>query len=194
MDRHVNDRVNGSTKSSLKAKAEATGHSSPAGHSQHGSHKKKAAAAPGLKIPRYFTRPNIDPFDEVEWELRTAAITGETGKVYFEQKDVEIPKAWSQTATNVVVQKYFRGILGSPTRERSVRQLISRVANTIHKWGVATHYFASPADAESFRSELVHLLVQQKMAFNSPVWFNVGSEAEPQASACFINSVQDSMD
>ncbi len=194
MDRHVNDRVNGSAKSSLKAKAEATGHSSPAGHHQHGSHKKKAAGAPGLKIPRYFTRPNIDPFDEVEWELRTAAITGETGKVYFEQKDVEIPKAWSQTATNVVVQKYFRGILGSPTRERSVRQLIGRVANTIHKWGVATNYFASPADAESFRSELVHLLVQQKMAFNSPVWFNVGSEAEPQASACFINSVQDSMD
>jgi ribonucleoside-diphosphate reductase alpha chain len=148
----------------------------------------------GYKLARYFTTPGKDPFDLVEWELRTAAITGETGKIYFEQKDVEIPKAWSATATNVVVQKYFRGIVGTPQRERSVRQLIGRVAETISGWGKKGKYFASDADAATFRDELVHLLVEQKMSFNSPVWFNVGVEAEPQCSACFINSVQDSMD
>ena len=148
----------------------------------------------GIGIARYFTTAGRHPYDEVEWELRTAAITGEGGKVYFEQRDVEIPRGWSQTATNVVVQKYFRGLVGTPQRERSVRQLISRVADTISAWGQKLRYFATEADATIFRDELTHLLVQQKMSFNSPVWFNVGVEAEPQCSACFINSVDDSMD
>ena len=111
----------------------------------------------------------------------------------FEQKDVEVPKSWSQTATNVVVQKYFRGIIGTPGRERSVRQLISRVADTITNWGQKDGYFADDESARVFNAELKHLLVQQKMSFNSPVWFNVGIEAEPQCSACFINSVEDTM-
>ncbi len=154
----------------------------------------KSASKPGLQIPRYFTERGVDPFTEVEWELRTASITGESGKIYFEQKDVEFPKSWSQLATNVVVQKYFRGSLGTPTRERSVRQLIGRVVSTITGWGIKDGYFRTETDAEVFRSELTHLLLHQKMAFNSPVWFNVGVEAEPQCSACFINSVQDTMD
>src|SRR5262249_22658642 len=130
----------------------------------------------------------------------TAAITsggGEGGKVYFEQRDVEVPKAWSQTATNIVAQKYFRGIVGTPARESSARQLISRVADTIAGWGRKGGYFATEGDATTFHAELVHLLVQQKMSFNSPVWFNVGTMTEgeqPQCSACFINSVEDSMD
>ncbi|HEX3757094.1 MAG TPA: vitamin B12-dependent ribonucleotide reductase, partial [Kofleriaceae bacterium] len=115
------------------------------------------------------------------------------GKVFFEQRAVEFPKTWSQTATNVVVQKYFRGTLGTPERENSVRQMIGRVADTIYGWGKADGYFKSEADAWSFRDELVHLLLHQKMAFNSPVWFNVGVEPRPQCSACFINSVDDSM-
>jgi ribonucleoside-diphosphate reductase alpha chain len=152
------------------------------------------AARRGLSLSRYFTQAGRDPFQEVEWELRTAAITGETGKVYFEQRDVEVPVSWSQTATNVVVQKYFRGIVGTPARERSVRQLIGRVANTITEWGRKQKYFATEADVTTFRDELIHLLVHQKMSFNSPVWFNVGVEDKPQCSACFINSVDDSMD
>src|SRR6185436_9808638 len=128
------------------------------------------------------------------WELRTAAITGESGKMVFEQRDVEVPKFWSQTATNVVVQKYFRGELGTPGRERSVRQLIDRVADTITDWGMKDGYFADKDSAENYRAELKHLLVQQKMSFNSPVWFNDGIEAEPQCSACFINSVEDKME
>ena len=148
----------------------------------------------GLSIARYFTRPGVDPFDEVQWELRTASITGEGGKVYFEQKDVEMPASWSQLATNVVVQKYFRGGMGEPSRERSVRQLIGRVVTTISGWGLEKKYFKTDADAQVFRDELTHLLVEQKMAFNSPVWFNVGVEKEPQCSACFINSVADTMD
>lgn len=154
----------------------------------------KNAGKPGLQIPRYFTERGVDPYSEVEWELRTASITGEGGKVYFEQKDVEFPKSWSQLATNVVVQKYFRGAMGTPGRERSVRQLIGRVVSTITGWGIKDGYFRTETDAETFRSELTHLLVQQKMAFNSPVWFNVGVEEEPQCSACFINSVKDTMD
>ena len=150
-------------------------------------------ARPGLQVDRYFTREGVDPFEEVEWELRDAVISGADGKVFFEQRQVEFPKAWSQTATNVVVQKYFRGTLGTAQRERSVKQMIARVADTIYGWGKADGYFKSPRDAHAFRDELVHLLVQQKMAFNSPVWFNVGVEAEPQCSACFINSVDDSM-
>jgi ribonucleoside-diphosphate reductase alpha chain len=148
----------------------------------------------GIRIPRLFTVPGRDPFDEVEWELRTAAITGEGGKVFFEQRDVEIPKSWSQTATNVVVQKYFRGRVGTAQRERSVRQLIARVADTITGWGRKAGTFATEGDVAAFRDELVHLLVKQKMSFNSPVWFNVGVEDHPQCSACFINSVDDSMD
>ncbi len=154
----------------------------------------EARARRGLTIPRSFTVPARDPFDEVEWELRTAAITGEGGKVYFEQRNVEVPRSWSQTATNVVAQKYFRGQNGTAERERSVKQLISRVADTIAGWGRKGSYFASEADALTFRAELVHLLVHQKMSFNSPVWFNVGVEEHPQCSACFINSVEDSMD
>jgi ribonucleoside-diphosphate reductase alpha chain len=158
------------------------------------------AAARGIKLRRYFTAPGDDGFAGVDWELRTAAITGENGKMVFEQRDVEVPKSWSQTATNVVVQKYFRGTVGTPERERSVRQLISRVADTITAWGrhgrdgKSASYFADEESAAVFNAELKYLLVTQRMAFNSPVWFNVGSEAEPQCSACFINSVDDTME
>ncbi len=148
---------------------------------------------PGLVVERFFTREGVDPFEEVEWELRDAVISGADGKVFFEQRQVEFPKAWSQTATNVVVQKYFRGTLGTPEREHSVKQMIARVADTIYAWGKEDGYFKTDRDAWAFRDELVHLLLHQKMAFNSPVWFNVGVEAEPQCSACFINSVEDSM-
>jgi ribonucleoside-diphosphate reductase alpha chain len=152
------------------------------------------ATAKGMTVARYFTREGVHPFDRVEWELRTAAITGEGGQVFFEQKDVEVPATWSQMATNVVVQKYFRGAIGTPARERSVKQLIGRVVDTITGWGTKQHYFATDKDAATFSAELTHLLVEQKMSFNSPVWFNVGVEAAPQCSACFINSVDDSME
>jgi ribonucleoside-diphosphate reductase alpha chain len=151
---------------------------------------------PGLNVERYFTagaRPGTDPFETVEWERRDAVISGADGKIFFEQRGVEFPKTWSQTATNVVVQKYFRGTLGTPKREDSVRTMIARVADTIYGWGKADGYFKSEQDAWAFRDELVHLLLHQKMAFNSPVWFNVGVEENPQCSACFINSVDDSM-
>nr|WP_275942101.1 vitamin B12-dependent ribonucleotide reductase [Haliangium ochraceum] len=157
------------------------------------SKRARAQDRPGFEVSRYFTSEGVDPYSEVEWELRDATITGANGKVYFEQKQVEFPKAWSQTATNVVVQKYFRGTVGTPERERSVKQMIGRVADTIFGWGRKDGYFRSDKDAWRFRDELVHLLVNQKMAFNSPVWFNVGVETEPQCSACFINSVDDSM-
>ena len=147
----------------------------------------------GLSVERYFTRQGVDPFETVEWELRDAVISGADGKIFFEQRGVEFPKTWSQTATNVVVQKYFRGTLGSPKRESSVRSMIARVADTIYGWGKADGYFKSEQDAWAFRDELVHLLLHQKMAFNSPVWFNVGVEDHPQCSACFINAVDDSM-
>ena len=136
----------------------------------------------------------MDPFDEVEWEIRSAVIGNEKGKVVFEQRDVEIPKTWSQQATNIVVSKYFRGQMESPERERSVRQLIGRVVDTITSWARAQKYFASEEALQSFSHELKHLLVYQKAAFNSPVWFNCGFEKAPQCSACFINSVQDTMD
>jgi ribonucleoside-diphosphate reductase alpha chain len=148
----------------------------------------------GLVVPRYFTSPGTDPFDEVEWQKRSAVIQDEKGKIVFEQHDVEMPVSWSQLATNVVVSKYFRGALGSPKRESSAKQMIGRVVKTIRSWGEAQGYFASPADAESFQAELTHLLVQQKASFNSPVWFNVGIEPHPQCSACFILSVDDTMD
>jgi ribonucleoside-diphosphate reductase alpha chain len=149
---------------------------------------------PGMKVERSFTRAGDDGFRGVDWDLRTASIIGEGGKVVFEQRDVEVPKGWSQTATNVVVQKYFRGQLGTPGRERSIRQLICRVADTITAWGMKDGYFADQESADIYRAELRHLLVEQKMSFNSPVWFNVGIEAEPQCSACFINRVEDTME
>ncbi|MHB1845262.1 MAG: vitamin B12-dependent ribonucleotide reductase [Deltaproteobacteria bacterium] len=169
-----------------------------AGKRTNGSKKRahggSASGSAGLSVPRYFTTAGVHPFDEVSWELRTAIIAGEDGKAVFEQKDVEIPKSWSMLATNVVASKYFRGTPGTPEREKSVRQLISRVVDTIAGWGRKQGYFAAEADAQSFDAELTHLLVRQKAAFNSPVWFNVGVEKQPQCSACFINSVNDSMD
>jgi ribonucleoside-diphosphate reductase alpha chain len=148
----------------------------------------------GVKVKRFFTRPGVHPFAEVEWEKRSAVIFGEKGEIVFEQHDVEIPKAWSQLATNVVVSKYFRGSLGTPQREHSVKQLISRVVDTIAGWGRTDGYFATDEDAQIFAAELTHLLVDQKLAFNSPVWFNVGVEPHPQCSACFILSVEDRME
>jgi ribonucleoside-diphosphate reductase alpha chain len=155
--------------------------------------RKVAKANPGVCIARTFTTAGDDGYRGVEWELRTASISTESGGTVFEQRDVEVPKHWSQTAVNVVVQKYFRGQLGTPGRERSVRQLIDRVADTIANWGIKDRVFADVESAENYRAELKHLLVSQKMSFNSPVWFNVGIEPEPQCSACFINSVQDTM-
>src|SRR5437763_6320090 len=177
--------------------------------------------SPGLKFPRYFTRPGVSPYDEVEWELRTASITDARGNSIFEQKDVESPKDWSMTAINIVASKYLHGVLGTSQRETGVRQLIQRVAESSRDWGWAQGYFATAEDRDVFHDELVHILVQQKASFNSPVWFNVGcdrlepeSEAQnwhwdretgqvefaptgyrnPQCSACFINSVKDSLD
>ena len=138
----------------------------------------------GLSWPRRHTTPGVHPYDEIEWELRTASISNESGKSVFEQKDVEVPRFWSQLATNVVVSKYFRGHVGTPERERSVKQLIDRVVNTIAAWAETQHYFATDEDLTAFKAELTHLLVHQKMAFNSPVWFNVGVEPRPQCSAC----------
>jgi ribonucleoside-diphosphate reductase alpha chain len=158
------------------------------------SAEQRNAESPGLEFPRFFTLPGVDPFDEVEWEIRAAVIGNEKGKVVFEQRDVEIPKFWSQQATNIVVSKYFRGQLGTPERERSVKQLIGRVVDTITGWARAQKYFASEEALLSFSHELKHLLVYQKAAFNSPVWFNCGFETAPQCSACFINSVKDTMD
>ncbi|HYY24155.1 MAG TPA: vitamin B12-dependent ribonucleotide reductase [Candidatus Udaeobacter sp.] len=151
-------------------------------------------AKTGLKVERYFTRAGINPYDEIEWELRTASITNEKGKVVFEQSNVEIPKSWSLMATQVVVSKYFRGPLGTPQRETSVRQMISRVVNTITGWGSKDGYFAAEDDARAFADELTHILLHQKACFNSPVWFNCGIEERPQCSACFILSVDDTMD
>ena len=176
----------------------------------------------GLRIKRLFTKPGFHPFDEIEWELRTTTIQNEKGQVIFEQRDVEVPRDWSQTATNIVASKYFHGKLGTAERESSLKQLISRVADTIAQWGVEDGYFRSEEDAWAFHDELLHLLVRQKASFNSPVWFNCGlwhkyrrsgaggafywdpaageikKETEayrhPQCSACFINSVQDNLE
>ena len=150
--------------------------------------------APGLEFLRYFSRDGVDPFDEIEWELRSAVIANEKGETVFEQRDVEIPKSWSQQATNIVVSKYFRGQIGAPERERSVKQLIGRVVDTITGWARSNKYFASEDDLQAFSDDLKHILVQQKAAFNSPVWFNCGFEPAPQCSACFINSVDDTME
>ena len=148
----------------------------------------------GLEFARYFSRDGVDPFDEIEWELRSAVIANERGELVFEQRDVEFPKFWSQQATNIVVSKYFRGQIGTPQRERSVRQLVGRVVDTITGWAREQEYFASEDDLQAFSDDLKHLLVYQKGSFNSPVWFNCGFEKAPQCSACFINSVQDTMD
>ncbi len=150
--------------------------------------------APGIRVRRYFTKAGENPYDQVEWEIRSAAIRNETGKVVFEQNNVEVPKAWSQMATNVVTSKYFRGPLGTPQRERTARQLISRVVDTVTGWGRADGYFAGEGDAQAFSDELTHILVHQKACFNSPVWFNCGIEEKPQCSACFILSVDDTME
>ncbi len=182
----------------------------------------ETAGKTGISVKRFFTKAGVRPFDEVEWEMRTASIQNDKGKVIFEQRNVEIPKDWTQTATNIVVSKYFHGKIGSPERESSVRQLISRVSDTIAQWGVEGGYFRSEDDAKAFHDELTHILVRQKAAFNSPVWFNCGlwhkyhrssagsgwyydpatggikreTEAyrHPQCSACFINAVQDNLD
>src|SRR2546423_12722092 len=154
-------------------------------------------AGSGLSIGRYFTTPGTHPFDTVEWERRDARI-GHGDRVVFEQRDVEFPKSWSQNATNIVAQKYFRGQLGHPARESSVKQMISRVAGTITRWGREGGYFATDADAEAFEHELTHILLHQMAAFNSPVWFNCGWQPDGspknQQSACFILSVEDDME
>jgi ribonucleoside-diphosphate reductase alpha chain len=177
--------------------------------------------APGLSFQRLFTKLGVSPYDEVEWEWRAAQITDAQGKIIFEQANVEIPKDWSLTATNIVASKYLHGTLGTPERETGVRQLVSRVSETIRDWGLAQGYFRTPEDGATFHDELVHILIRQYAAFNSPVWFNVGcdriepnSDAQnfhwnrelarvefsvtgythPQCSACFINSVKDSLD
>ncbi len=142
---------------------------------------------------RYFTVQGIDPYEQVEWELRDAVIPGKDGPT-FEQRNVEFPKFWSQTATNIVAQKYFRGRMASPERERSVKQMIGRVVDTIGGWGREGGYFATDEEADTFEAELKSILVNQYASFNSPVWFNVGFEKEPQCSACFILSIDDSME
>ncbi|MDE3137148.1 MAG: vitamin B12-dependent ribonucleotide reductase, partial [Acidobacteriota bacterium] len=147
----------------------------------------------GLNFRRLFTSGTTSPYEAVEWERRAALISNEKGQVIFSQDNVEVPKNWSQTATNIVASKYFHGRIGTPERETSIRQLIGRVVNTIVRWGDEGGYFADAAARDAFRDELTHLLVEQKMAFNSPVWFNVGVQARPQCSACFIQSVRDDM-
>jgi ribonucleoside-diphosphate reductase alpha chain len=149
-----------------------------------------------IGIKRHFTTPGVHPYDQVVWERRDARISNwKDGSVAFEQLDVEFPASWSLNATNIVAQKYFRGTLGTPERESSLKQVIDRVADTITTWGIEGGYFVDADEAESFRSELKFILVTQRAAFNSPVWFNIGVKGVPQqASACFILSVDDTMD
>ncbi|MEN3314563.1 MAG: ribonucleoside-diphosphate reductase alpha chain, partial [Acidimicrobiaceae bacterium] len=149
----------------------------------------------GIGIRRHFTTEGVEPYDEVVWERRDARITNyRDGKVAFEQRDVEFPVGWSQNATNIVAQKYFRGGLGSPERESSLREVIDRVADTITRWGAKDGYFVDDAETEAFQAELKHLILHQKAAFNSPVWFNIGVAGRPQqASACYILAVDDTM-
>jgi ribonucleoside-diphosphate reductase alpha chain len=153
----------------------------------------KVRSTGGMTVARRFTEEGVHPFDAVKWERRSASITNDKGEALFKQDNCEIPASWTQLATNVVVSKYFRGGMDTPERETSVRQLIGRVVDTITGWGIKDAYFASEQDAENFRAELTHMLVNQLASFNSPVWFNVGVEKAPQCSACFINSVEDSM-
>ena len=161
--------------------------------SPHPTTAQDTSAGEALSVQRLFTTPGVHPFDEVQWEARDARI-GHGDRVAFEQTDVEFPTSWSQNATNIVAQKYFRGQIGHPERERSVKQMIGRVAGTIAGWGRERAYFASDEDAEAFEAELTHILLHQLAAFNSPVWFNVGFEESPQCSACFILSVEDTME
>ncbi len=147
----------------------------------------------GITVERFFTRPDVHPYDLIEWQTRDATITDYKGNIVFEQKDVEVPKFYSQTATNIVVSKYFFGTIGKADREYSVKQLVGRVAKTIANWGRKDGYFQTSADAQIFEDELHHILVNQMAAFNSPVWFNVGTPRPQQCSACFINSVEDDM-
>src|ERR1700749_1453901 len=159
---------------------------------------KTAVASPknglqGLSIERRFSTAGLHPFDQIEWEIRDAGI-GNPESPAFEQRGVEFPKSWSQNATNIVAQKYFRGKLGSPERESSVKQMIGRVSGTISNWGRELGYFASEEDADAFEMELTAILLNQKAAFNSPVWFNGGFEEHPQSSACFVLSVEDTME
>ncbi|HTA96317.1 MAG TPA: vitamin B12-dependent ribonucleotide reductase [Solirubrobacteraceae bacterium] len=159
----------------------------------HPTIAEDTSAGEALSVKRLFTSAETHPFETVEWELRDARI-GHGDRVAFEQENVEFPKSWSQNATNIVAQKYFRGQIGHPERERSVKQMIGRVAGTIAGWGRERAYFASESDAEAFEAELTHILLHQLAAFNSPVWFNVGFEESPQCSACFILSVEDTME
>ncbi len=193
----------------------------------HEAQVQTTASAPqtthrgGLTFSRRFSTAGVSPYDEVQWEKRTASITDSKGKSIFEQKDVETPIDWSMTATNIVASKYLHGQMGTPERETGVRQLVHRVADTVRNWGVKGGYFASAEDAEIFHDELAHMLLTQRVAFNSPVWFNVGCDRlepksdgtswhwdpatgavkfeatgyrNPQCSACFINAVEDSLE
>ena len=147
----------------------------------------------GIKVKRYFTTEGTHPYDELEWDHRDAVITNEKGEKVFEQLGVEVPKSYTQTATNIIISKYFRGKLDTPERETSMRQVVDRVVQTISNWGRQGGYFQAEKDADFFEAELTSILINQKAAFNSPVWFNVGINPKPQCSACFINSVQDDM-
>jgi len=168
-------------------------HASPPATSSPEAPERKRTPT-GLTIPRYFTTPGHHPYEGVTWQRRTAALTSDRGETIFEQEGVEFPESWSQMATNVVASKYFYGPIGSPEREYSVKQLLDRVAGTLRRWGMELGYFATPEDATTFEMELLHLLLNQKAAFNSPVWFNMGIEEKPQCSACFINAVDDTME
>ncbi|MBZ0263858.1 vitamin B12-dependent ribonucleotide reductase, partial [bacterium] len=148
----------------------------------------------GIEIQNYFAKEGVDPFDALKWEVRNAKIVNEKEEVIFEQNNVEMPEAWSQLATNVVVSKYFKGVMDTPERESSLRQVVGRVVDTITGWGQNDGYFASKDDGKRFRNELATLILEQRMAFNSPVWFNVGIDEKPQCSACFINAVEDTME
>ncbi|MCX6785387.1 MAG: vitamin B12-dependent ribonucleotide reductase [Candidatus Komeilibacteria bacterium] len=147
----------------------------------------------GLEFKRFYTKPDVHPYDEIKWDTRDAIITSGKGEVVFSQKDVEVPSCWSQTATNIAVSHYFRGRIGTSDRETSARQMIDRVAKTITRWAADQDYFKTEADAQIYEQELIYILINQHAAFNSPVWYNVGTEDHPQCSACFINSVQDDM-
>ncbi len=156
--------------------------------------KTERAMTGGLTVKRLFTKDGVHPYDEIQWDVRDAVIPNfKEGGNAFEQREVEFPTSWSQNATNIVAQKYFRGPLGTPQREHSVRQLIDRVADTLTNWGWKDGYFASESDRDAFNHELKYILVTQKASFNSPVWFNVGVEAQAQGSACFILAVEDKM-
>ncbi len=173
---------------------EAAGNADPAAASPEQARSARPQGKKGLAFPRFFTQEGRPPFEEITWDVRTASIGNEKGEVVFEQENVEVPSFWSQTATNIVASKYFRGTLESAERERSARQLVGRVVDTLTRWGRQGGYFAADADARTFSDELTHLLIYQKASFNSPVWFNCGIEPHPQCSACFINSVKDTME